>query len=60
MSENSSPRLVAEEVRRELPVIRSFAELVEFVAAQGDVLLRYSKGPWYDAQAGPTGVIRLC
>jgi hypothetical protein len=54
MGEKPSPRLVTSEVPRELPVIRSFAELVEFVAARDDVLLRYSKGPWEDADTGPS------
>jgi hypothetical protein len=53
MSRNASLRLVAEETR-ELPVIQTFAELVELVTARDDVLLRYSKGPWYDAHAGPS------
>jgi hypothetical protein len=54
MSEKSAPRLVSGEVPRELAVIRSFAELVEFVADRDDVLLRYSKGPGHDAEAGPS------
>jgi hypothetical protein len=54
MGEKPSPRLVTSEVPRELPVIRSFAELVEFVAPRDDVLLRYSKGPWEDADTGPS------
>lgn len=35
-------------------MIRTFAELVEFVAARDDVLLRYSKGPGEDADTGPS------
>jgi hypothetical protein len=54
MGETFSPRLVAGEVPQELPVIRSFAELVTFITGRDDVLLRYSKGPWYDAHAGPS------
>jgi hypothetical protein len=54
MGEKPSPRLVTSEVPRELPVIRTFAELVEFVAARDDVLLRYSKGPGEDADTGPS------
>jgi Family of unknown function (DUF6098) len=54
MGEKPSPRLVTSEVPRELPVIRDFTELVEFVAARDDVLLRYSKGPREDADTGPS------
>jgi hypothetical protein len=54
MREKSFQRLIAGQVPRELLVIRSFAELVEFVTARDGVLLRYSKGPWHDAEAGPS------
>jgi hypothetical protein len=54
MSETSSQRLIAGEAPRELPVIQTLAELVEFVVAQDGALLRYSKGPWHDAEAGPS------
>ncbi|TDD19519.1 hypothetical protein E1218_23940 [Kribbella turkmenica] len=54
MSGKSSLRFVAVEWQRNLPVIQSFDELVEFVNARDGVLLRYSNGPWHDADAGPS------
>jgi hypothetical protein len=51
MSEKSS-RTVVEEPPCELPVIGSLGELVEFIGRRDGVLLRYSKGPWHDAESG--------